>query len=49
MATTKLPTVQLPTGVTPSPQAITSQETLKKMKEGVLTPVLPIGAKLSPQ
>ena len=47
--TTKLHTVQLPTGVTPSPQSVTSQETLKKMKEAVATPALPIGAKLTPQ
>ena len=46
MATIQLPAVQLPTGVTPQPQGVTSQQTLEKMKKLVKTPELPVGGKL---
>ena len=49
MATVKLPVVQLPTGVTPQPQSGTSQDTLKKMKESVVSPSLATGTQITPQ
>jgi hypothetical protein len=49
VTTRTIPTVKLPAGVIPTPQAGTSQDTLKKMKESVVSPTLPVGAKLVPQ
>ena len=50
MATTqKIPAVQLPVGAVPNPQSGASKDTLKKMKESVMTPALPTGSKLTPQ
>ena len=49
MVTRTIPTVKLPAGVIPTPQAGTSQDTLAKMKESVASPTLPIGAKIIPQ
>ena len=48
MATRTVPTIKLPAGVVPSPQAGTSQDTVKKMKESVASPTLPTGGKIIP-
>ena len=49
MATQKIPAVQLPVGAVPNPQSGASKDTLKKMKESVMTPALPTGTKITPQ
>ena len=49
MATQKIPAVQLPVWAVPNPQSGASKDTLKKMKESVMTPALPTGTKITPQ
>ena len=48
MATQIIPTVQLPTGAVPSPQAGTSQDTLDLVKKQTVNPVLPQSATMTP-
>ena len=49
IATQQIPAVQLPVGVVPNPQSGASKDTLEKMKESVMSPALPTGAKLKPE
>ena len=48
MATQIIPTVQLPTGAVPSPQAGTSQDTLDLVKKQTVNPLLPKSATMTP-